>query len=206
MNKFARKTAFHWALFALLVGTSPAIQGQIDDVITKTEGEAIISSRDAQTGHCSFEGARETVMKGGEGVCYWFDKKYPAYVEMDPVSYQGSVIDNRTLNHHHIAYDFKPAIADGCGSCGVPGFESVMPQLVIERRHRYRDQTWLSSFGPGVYSNFDIALDFDDAYGASFVDLFDPQEQRAIRLTGSGTFDDTSNRYKDIDTYHGLPG
>ena len=96
-------------------------------------------------------------------------------------SHNQSVVDNSSFNYLHIAYDYQvptmPSGAASCSSCGgggASGATNVM-QLAIERVHRYRDQTWQSSFGPGVYSNYDVQL-------AALRRL--PADRRAVRSAG----------------------
>jgi RHS repeat-associated protein len=128
----------------------------------------------------------------------------PAAKPTAPVDTVGlSVLDNASFNYHHTAYDYRSAImpsgSTGCSSCGggadgvkAAGAAQVMP-LLVERRHRYRDQAnWQSSFGPGVFSNFDMQLALyasnltsggtASAY-APTVELFDPHAAWPIRLT-----------------------
>lgn len=54
---------------------------------------------------------------------------------------------------------------------------SAMPSLMIERRHRYRDLSQQSSFGPGVFCNYDTKLTFHpQSDGSILIELFDPRE------------------------------
>ena len=81
---------------------------------------------------------------------------------------KSSVIHLDRLNHVHTAHDFRVVLDESgagdavCGSCGggaVPGMLPGMPEpLHLDRIHRYRDQSFRSSLGPGVYFNYDIHI------------------------------------------------
>jgi len=88
-----------------------------------------------------------------------------------------SFVENQTMNYHHIAVDYSAAggSASGgcapCGNAGSPNNGANLPTLEIGRRHRYRDMTEVSSFGPGVFLNYDTKLHFS----STTVEIFDPQ-------------------------------
>jgi RHS repeat-associated protein len=93
------------------------------------------------------------------------------------ITSDGSLIDNSSFNHHHIAMDYSPGRAAGCGSCGGCGAsQAELPSLTIERRHRLRDASWPSSFGPGVFCNFDKRVLFHNVGGATLAYVFDPSD------------------------------
>ena len=106
-----------------------------------------------------------------------------------------SYIDDLALNYHHTAHDYRQASAPGgCSSCGGGGAAggTQLPRLEITRHHRYRDQTWQSSFGPGVYSNYDAKLAVYPlgaiGSGQYEIDMFDPQAEWPVRMfNSSGT-------------------
>lgn len=103
-----------------------------------------------------------------------------------------SFIPAQSLNYHHYALDYWPGEpAGGCGSCagGAALGGSELSKLFIQRRHRYRDMTAPSSFGPGVFCNYDVSVQFEPVvvmvqnppYGyvtstAYRVEMFDPME------------------------------
>ena len=80
-----------------------------------------------------------------------------------------SIIDSQTLNYIHYAWDW-PA-SNG---------------LRIERIHRYRDMDRQSSFGPGVFSNFDAQLRLFDVGSSGnplpVVEVFDPLANSTRRM------------------------
>ena len=90
------------------------------------------------------------------------DSKDLALCAVPSASYVGGFIQNTSLSMFHTASDFSLAAGNGgsgcapCGSGGVSG--SGLPELEIVRQHRYRDQTEVSSFGPAVFSNYDVHL------------------------------------------------
>jgi YD repeat-containing protein len=91
----------------------------------------------------------------------------------------GSLIDTITLTHHQIAEDYQvgqgsASCATGCG--GSAGSGSGLMNLVLERRHRYRDMTTYSSFGPGVYCSYDTKLNLYEYDGGIMADLFEPYD------------------------------
>jgi len=92
----------------------------------------------------------------------------------------GSNIDNLRAAHHHTAMDFRPAGKSDCGPCGTPApVAGDLPRLHIERIHRYRDEHYTGSFGPGAFSNFDIMLKLERkiAPKKSSMRVFDPRNR-----------------------------
>ncbi|MFG0262020.1 MAG: LamG-like jellyroll fold domain-containing protein, partial [Novipirellula sp. JB048] len=119
---------------------------------------------------------------------------------------KGSIIDNRTLNHIHIARDYSPAdrnASSGCLSCGAADISDPanLLDLVIERRHRLRNQSIAGSFGPGVVMNHDIKLEVYRAGDGLHMDLFNPSRLTARRYVdgvqgdvADGVFHDVLNK------------
>ncbi|MBX2850369.1 MAG: hypothetical protein KTR15_01335, partial [Phycisphaeraceae bacterium] len=55
-------------------------------------------------------------------------------------------------------------------------------ELLIERRHRFRNLTEYGSFGPGVYTNYDTKVFLNEVDGGLQLDIFDPRELYERRL------------------------
>jgi RHS repeat-associated protein len=103
------------------------------------------------------------------------------------LSCQGSLIENIGKNHHHTAWDYyvdpTPGKA-GCSSCGGHAPDAsestLLPTLGIKRTHNYRFQYAItSSFGPGVYSNYDVSLGLyvtDAAQNTGYIRVYDVAE------------------------------
>jgi hypothetical protein len=90
----------------------------------------------------------------------------------------GSYVTTQRGNYHHLAADLSGA--DG------------LPSLV--RIHRYREDYYPSSFGPGVYSQADVQLNAD---GRLMIRMFDPlgAMEMIFRDTDSdGVYQDTRTR------------
>lgn len=105
-----------------------------------------------------------------------------------PTNSEGSFIQNSTFSFYHTALDFGFGTASdaGCSSCSSTGISgSGLPELEIVRRHRFRDQTEPSSFGPAVFSNYDIHLYLHHSGDGTTdtIDIFDPQDPSPRRLT-----------------------
>ena len=108
-----------------------------------------------------------------------------------------SFIDNWTFNYIHYAADVKlESNAGGCGPCGAGGPSTSIPRVHLNRIHRFRNTTEQSSFGPGIFSNFDITLKlFKDSKGRNRVDMSDPSDLNTRRLfPQNGKFYDTFAR------------
>lgn len=106
-----------------------------------------------------------------------------------------SMVHNSRLDHHHDAFDYMVKNSNTlCEECGVsfPKINSL-PQFYVKRIHRYRMQEFRGSFGPGVFSNFDIQLHL---YGSNKAEIFDPQKHFELDLEdagGSGTYINSSH-------------
>jgi hypothetical protein len=86
----------------------------------------------------------------------------------DGFTRNSSVIDNYSLSYIHDASDY-----------------ASQGGLRIQRRHRFRSMTEPSSFGPGVFSNYDIRLhlyNYGDDVNVPVVDLFDATASNLRRL------------------------
>ena len=120
-------------------------------------------------------------------------------------SYSGSIIDNLTLNHIHIAKDYVSAKASvvgssGCGGCGSSSASDPtrLRYLQIERRHRLRNQSILGSFGPGVFMNQDIRLDVY-AYSTGWqMDFFSPSDKVTRRYVDGQAGDAADGVFHDV--------
>jgi YD repeat-containing protein len=100
----------------------------------------------------------------------------------------GSYIDNATLNYIHDAIDYQidRASSKGCTSCGASGqAEPRLPTLMLTRYHRYKDMDLHGSFGPGVFSSYDLMLNLD---ATSFlIEYFNPENPTPLDLTPGAT-------------------
>ncbi|MDA3961500.1 MAG: hypothetical protein PF961_11970, partial [Planctomycetota bacterium] len=92
-----------------------------------------------------------------------------------------STINNAQLSHVHEASDFQFQLPAGCAPCGSGGIAGTsLPQLSLQRRHRYLDVDHQGSFGPGVFAGFDVRLHFYDDGGSQVIEIWDPRGQFAI--------------------------
>ena len=113
-----------------------------------------------------------------------------------------SFIDNRTFNYIHYATDYLAEVnSSGCGPCGDASISSTLTPLSVTRYHRFRNVTEQSSFGGGVFSNWDTTLTlFKDSKGRSRIDISNPNDLNTRRLfPQNGKFFDTFAR-----SYNGL--
>ncbi|HYE04514.1 MAG TPA: RHS repeat-associated core domain-containing protein [Planctomycetota bacterium] len=107
-------------------------------------------------------------------------------------SLSGSIIDNLAYQHHHIATDYFPDLTaftdpgQGCAPCGGAAASAPiddLPTLTLQRRHRFRDVVYDSSFGPGVFGTYDTKLYLrTDENGETLIDLFDPRQPARQRF------------------------
>jgi hypothetical protein len=122
-----------------------------------------------------------------------------------------SLIDTTTLNHHQIAKEFRVGRGSAdCASCG-SGSSSLggLFNLRLNRRHRYRDMTTYSSFGPGVYNSYDTKLHLYDYDDGIMADLFEPGDTAPRRFvdglegdTRDGVLINVQNKgFRDIRLY-----
>ena len=110
---------------------------------------------------------------------------------------RASFIDNWTFNYIHSSADVKlESNGGGCSSCGSDGPSTNIPRVHLNRIHRFRNTTEQSSFGPGIFSSWDITLKlFKDDKGRNRVDLSDPSDLNTRRLfPQNGKFFDTFAR------------
>lgn len=116
-----------------------------------------------------------------------------------------SLIDNRTFNYIHYSTDYADNSAKselGCNSCGATSAaktSKVLSPLGLIRYHRFRNITEQSSFGGGVFSNWDLTLTLmKDANGKNLVDISNPNDLNTRRLfPQQGVFRDTFARSYD---------
>jgi hypothetical protein len=126
-----------------------------------------------------------------------------------------SIIDGFSFNHIHGAYDYKPtrSMQSGCSSCGI-GLGTVStpkPTLQLARYCRFRDITEPSSFGPGIFSSFDISLSIMHDGATNRVRYFDPRMFFPFILEDTGTKDgifqdNLSNGIKELRLLDGANG
>ena len=116
-----------------------------------------------------------------------------------------SLIDNRTFNYIHYSTDYADGSISsdlGCGSCGAAPTaktSKTLPPLGLIRYHRFRNITEQSSFGGGVFSNWDVTLTLmKDANGKNLIDISNPNDLNTRRLfPQQGVFRDTFARSYD---------
>jgi RHS repeat-associated protein len=123
-----------------------------------------------------------------------------------------SYVDNVRLGHRHSASDYAINSVDGmgCSSCGASGeVGGTLPSLKIKRIHRYDNIDWHASFGPGVFSAYDLSLTLSAA--SNTAELFDPSMDVELELDDSGNtgvyLDLTYSAVRDLRLFdaEGLP-
>jgi len=123
-----------------------------------------------------------------------------------------SLIDNTNVDYRHEAVDFMaaPISIKGCSSCGNTGERwsdiekrALMPSLTIRRLHRPMDLGEHSSFGPGVFWEFDDTFQLINNGGVWTGSLFMPLQHRALTFQQSGNsfIDGTYNSFRAITLY-----
>ena len=134
-------------------------------------------------------------------------------------------VDVPGCEYHHDADDYQVAMpTDGCEPCGATGARTpgTMPALWLKRHHRTRhflpgaagDRP--TTFGPGVYSNFDRSLEFTtNPSGSTYIHIFDPLQREAIETRDSNSgggynavidgiyHDQAHHAIREIRTYNG---
>jgi hypothetical protein len=84
---------------------------------------------------------------------------------------RGSHVDNLRWNYVHTGIDYATGDTHHCAGQGCAGTLDVLPgqmqRLQIKRFHRPLDSWERSSFGPGVYSEFDFHIDLSPPDSAS---------------------------------------
>ncbi|MFN9419002.1 MAG: hypothetical protein ACK578_16130, partial [Pirellula sp.] len=100
----------------------------------------------------------------------WFSTEGSASNRLESTTgyYQSgnSVIDNYSLNYVHMALDLPQAIESG---------------VMLQRTHRSRNLSEQSSFGPGVFGQYDISLDIP--FRSSPIWIFDPANSMEMPFT-----------------------
>ena len=104
-----------------------------------------------------------------------------------------STIDFK-FNHIHSATDYNSLVSlGGCNSCGGDDSkQNHLPSLSLKRLHRFRDITEQSSFGPGIFSNYDITLTISADGAGNRIRLFDPEYFYTI-VYQDGLYGDTKD-------------
>jgi RHS repeat-associated protein len=126
---------------------------------------------------------------------------------------RGGHVDNLRWNYAHTGIDYSTSDTNHCTAQGCSSVTDDLPgqmqRLAIKRFDRPIFSWERSSFGPGVFSEFDVALDLEgpDSGFPAVVNLFDP-ETDAGQLTfyetstGSGVFQETDTHlYKSFETF-----
>jgi len=130
---------------------------------------------------------------------------------------QNCVIDERSLSYVHDSPDISGMLTphSGCSSCSGGSSPSnaldggLIPAF-LTRSHRFRDMTQMSSFGPGVFCNYNVQLQIAQLdSGAWQVILFDPALSTQLILldNGSGVFAGPTNTnfIRGLQFYTGAP-
>ena len=114
---------------------------------------------------------------------------YPDLSTIGLVTPSQSYIDTLRLIHHHPAVDYQ----SGSG-------------LAVRRIHRYRDQYQISSYGPGVFSNYDAILwgsVNSDPTKSDNLNLFHPFDRVVTRMKIRGANTDIYTDHR-TDAIEGL--
>lgn len=126
---------------------------------------------------------------------------------------RGSHVDNLRWSYVHTGYDYSVGDARACAVVGCPnpaaGLEGQLKRLAIKRIHRPLFASEQSSFGPGVFSQYDVSFALSPAFHASPAEVYfyDPETDAAgIWFTettfGSGIYADTeTNSQKSIELF-----
>jgi len=133
-----------------------------------------------------------------------------------------SVIDNLSFNHIHFAWDLpllNGSSGGGCAPCGgSSALQGHVPSVFLQRRHRFRDIAEQSSFGPGIFQNYDITLSIMKNGSANRVRMIDPMLtwpmslDDGLNFRGNGDVkdgiyvDSTGNNIKDLRLTSGRSG
>ncbi|MFW5751094.1 MAG: hypothetical protein ACOCZK_05550, partial [Planctomycetota bacterium] len=106
-----------------------------------------------------------------------------------------SVVHNLLQNHVHDATDYavRDPSSQGCGSCSggtQPDVHDKM-HVALKRFHRFREVSFQSSFGPGVFTQYDkhLALTaYNDGTDAlKGIEFFDPTAKHVVRFVETDT-------------------
>ena len=106
----------------------------------------------------------------------------------------GSVLNNAALWHTHVATDYATSAKEGlfgCVSCGAASRPAIgaLPGLTLGRIHNYAFTGEHSSFGPGVYSSYDVSLELSTVgyswtnYGKRTIRVVDPASGPFVEST-----------------------
>ena len=112
----------------------------------------------------------------------------------------GSLIDNLSMSHIHFGVDYKVELkTEGCAPCGAKSSRSSVPVVGFMRYHRMRNVTEHSSFGPGIFSNWDVSLKLftqvENGETVNYIDFFAPQKTFAYRLSHNSELDPNGTFY-----------
>jgi YD repeat-containing protein len=112
-------------------------------------------------------------------------------------------IDNITSNYLHFADDV-PILPDATAATNLSGRifgnRRIEPAM-IRRIHRFRDIGERGSFGPGVFSQYDISCTVTLNGNSAGVRLFDPSYEQAIRLYDGAYGDVRDGRFTGQKTF-----
>ncbi|NRA37566.1 MAG: hypothetical protein HRU15_05460, partial [Planctomycetes bacterium] len=118
-----------------------------------------------------------------------------------------SIIDNHLLNYRHFGYDFFiEGSQEACSSCTSNSAQNSLPAIGLTRIHRYMDIGRPSSFGPGVFSNYDVLLTLYHVDGNNdIIVVWDPNGQQEFYLERSGLdyIDSNRNSIKHVQLFDG---
>ena len=94
-----------------------------------------------------------------------------------------SIVDNMTYAYMHWADDYPQYSPPSGSSCcgGSQGPDDAQLTLSLRRVHCDRYASFMSSFGPGVFSVYDTKLYFYSDGGTNIIDVFDPRSFHVAR-------------------------
>lgn len=142
-----------------------------------------------QQKHCHCDATCENCCTRGRDITIPSNEKCP-----DGYTQVGSTIINMNMTWIGEGTDYETSAPAGCPSCGgaVSG-AGKLPALRIMRYHRYRNLYQPSSFGPGVFLNYDVTLSLHKAPVGSAILVNDPAASSSMVL-----FDDYSGSSNGI--------
>ncbi|MCM8539997.1 MAG: PA14 domain-containing protein, partial [Lentisphaeraceae bacterium] len=115
-----------------------------------------------------------------------------------------SYIDNLTYSYMHDAIDYSSvSSAKGCEPCGTSSPKGYVVPLELYRLHKFREMSQRGSFGPGVFSNFDIYMTLFQLNGKPAVDVYFAADitNRRYFLQNGKFFDTFTRTSKSLTLY-----
>ncbi|MBD3222239.1 hypothetical protein GF314_13460, partial [bacterium] len=167
--------------------------------VTQLHAEAVTTEQGRDK---AGDSAIRTCLNPNEGCCCPDDPDKQKVVDCpkktaNTTTCNRSLINNVGFAHRHWAFDYRIESApSGCASCGgSSGGDARLPMFALRRYHRMRSAWILSSFGPGVFSEYDTKVwldrDLSDPNGAGNGGLHDVVTTRPLG------FKETNSDYGD---------